>query len=134
MTGRPQSKAPGSTARPIPVSEVSWLAPLLDPDGMAEALVNLSRPGADPINCCEIEHVRYRPGTSCTVLYNVGLSSPEGPVSLSIYARRIAPGRQPASTSYHSLKPGLEVSGLLLNGPTTLEPGGPFYGNFPLMP
>jgi len=132
MTSRPQSKIPINMARRVPVSDVSWLDPLLDPDGMAEALVDLAHPGAPQIESCAIKHVRYRPGTSCTILYEVHLSAPEGPESISIYARRTAPGRIPASTAGHSSEAGSVDFGRLLAGPTPMEPEGAVLREFPL--
>jgi len=131
MTGRPSFKAHDKPARSIPVSDASWLVPLLDPEGMAATLAGLARPGGPGIERCEVVHVRYRPGTSCTVLYDVHLAAPEGTETISIYARRIAPGRLPASTAGPSINPGMSAAGRLLNGPTSMEPEGAVLREFP---
>jgi len=132
MTSRPQSKTPIKPASRLPVSDVSWLAPLLDTDGMAEALVDLAHHEAPSIESCAIKHVRYRPGTSCTILYEVHLSTPEGSEPISIYARRTAPGRMPATTAGLSSETGSVDIGRLLDGPTPMEPEGAVLREFPL--
>jgi aminoglycoside phosphotransferase (APT) family kinase protein len=78
----------------LPAADAAWLAPVLEPDAVVETLRGLSGGSARPV-ACRVRHVRYRPGASCTVLYDVTCDDGDEAPAV-VYARIHRPGRPEA--------------------------------------
>ncbi len=106
----------------VPAADAVWLTPLLDPTAAADLLGSAARRGAPLPASCSVRHVRYRPGASCTVLYDV---TPAGGAAVPVYARALAPGRGEAPSD------GDAASGVFLDGPTPVAGGSVVLREFP---
>ena len=115
----------------LPLADAGWLAPLLDGGRVASILTDLARPGAPAIARCTLRHVRYRPGASCTVSYQVFPDGPGNNDPIAVYARTLAPGRGLPGAG-GTPEPALRPTARLLDGPTPLPSLNTVLREFPL--
>jgi hypothetical protein len=110
----------------LPVDRRIPLAVLLDADLMAARLDALADPARGRLTGCRIAHVRYRPGESCVVLYDVDVDTPDGPVTAMLHAVC-----EPTGNGARASAPADGAGGVLLAGARTLDDLGVVVREFP---
>ena len=123
MTARRTREAGGAVPTYLPATDAAWLAPLLDPSGLATFLAGVPGSEASGVDGCIMKHVRYRPGSCCLVLFEASVAG--DPVSL--YAVSPAHGRDPIPA-----EPGSSAPGRLLGGPVRWPGDSSVLREFPL--
>jgi len=135
MAGLPRTEMRNCGAEMLlPASDRAWLAPYLDEREVVAILNAHRRGGAPEVISCHKRHVRYRPGTSCTILYDVVCQTGAAELSpdpLSIYARVLAPGRGSPPSASPTFGAGAR-HGFVLDGPLVAPDGNAVLREFPL--
>jgi len=118
----------------LPLCDQEWLTPLLDEDAVAATMNAHRRAGTPPVKECHVRHVRYRPGASCTVLYDVFGGEVQTETSarpVTIHVRALALGRDNIPSPVPSPGAGTRP-GMVLDGPLVQDAGRTVWREFPL--